>query len=252
MDHLIIDSREPKDIIDHFCSLGARKEQLNVGDYLFESDDSLVIVERKELADARHSIVDGRWSDQKSRMNDIKESHGQEKKVVCMILIEGKRGLGPDPWEQYESKSVVSETTLDHAILNSAILDSIYVLMVQTRKDLIHVLEYIATITHPKHTISKNRLTAKSIGNTPKQKVFTDIFRNQLLLIHGVSGDAADAICNIYDSLYTMFVDFQNHGEKELIQKIANLKKQASQRKIGQAVATRIVSSLTPPNKSAI
>lgn len=246
--HLKIDSREPKDIIDHFVPLGASKEQLNVGDYIFENDESIVIIERKELSDARKSIQDGRWTDQKKRMNDVR-SEEKLKRVCCIILIEGKNGLGLDPWEQYESTSVVSDKMLNHAIINSLVLDSVCILMCQTRKDLIETLEHISNITLDSKGSKRSKTT---LGNTPKQKIYMDIFKNQLMLIHGVSGDGADAICKEYKGLYDLFVDIQTHGEKYVVKKVADLVKMESQRKIGQAVATRIVSSFGMSNNSAI
>lgn len=241
-DHMTVDSREPNDVMDHFAPMGAQSMQLNVGDYIFENEDLMVIVERKELGDAKKSIQDGRWSDQKKRMNDVK-TNDDSKRVCCVILIEGKRGLGPDPWEQYETNTIKnqSEMVLDHAIMNSVILDSIGVLMVQTRKDMIEALEYIGKIT--KSGFKRGKSTQGYVGNTPKQKISMDIFRNQLMLIHGVSVECADAIIQIYASFFEMFKDYEQNGEDFVIRRIAELKK--GQRKIGQAVAARIVSSFT-------
>jgi ERCC4-type nuclease len=236
--HMKVDCREPKDVLDYFGLKGAQSMQLNIGDYIFENDDLMVIVERKELADAKKSIQDGRWSDQKQRMNDVKTNN--DTRVCCIILIEGKRGLGPDPWEQYESNNQ-SETVLDHAIMNSVILDSIGVIMVQTRKDMIEALEYIGKIT--KGGFKRRKIGQGYVGSTPKQKVSMDIFRNQLMLIHGVSVECADSVNQVYESMYDLFKDYEQNGGDHVIQKIAHLKK--GQRKIGQAVAARIVSSLT-------
>lgn len=76
---LYIDSREPKQIINLINSYNNNaKEQfeiiiksLDLGDYLIENEDkSLILFERKSLADLEASIKDGRYSEQSYRLNE--------------------------------------------------------------------------------------------------------------------------------------------------------------------------------------
>ena len=76
---LYIDSREPKQIIDLIANYNNNaKEQfeiiiksLDLGDYLVEYEDkSLILFERKSLADLEASIKDGRYSEQSYRLNE--------------------------------------------------------------------------------------------------------------------------------------------------------------------------------------
>jgi len=76
---LYIDSREPKQIINLINNYNNNaKEQfeiiiksLDLGDYLIEYEDkSLILFERKSLADLESSIKDGRYSEQSYRLND--------------------------------------------------------------------------------------------------------------------------------------------------------------------------------------
>ena len=76
---LYIDSREPKQIINLIANYNNNaKEQfeiiiksLDLGDYLIEYEDkSLILFERKSLADLESSIKDGRYSEQSYRLNE--------------------------------------------------------------------------------------------------------------------------------------------------------------------------------------
>ena len=76
---LYIDSREPKQIINlitHNNNNAKEKfeiiiKSLDLGDYLIENEDkSLILIERKSLADLEASIKDGRYSEQSYRLND--------------------------------------------------------------------------------------------------------------------------------------------------------------------------------------
>jgi ERCC4-type nuclease len=74
---LLIDVREPKKIIEHLGILNADKKyeievkQLEIGDYIIydeKNDITLVIIERKSLADLESSIKDGRYKEQSFRL----------------------------------------------------------------------------------------------------------------------------------------------------------------------------------------
>jgi ERCC4-type nuclease len=74
---LLIDVREPKKIIDQLGILNADKKyeievkQLEIGDYIIydeKNDKTLVIIERKSLADLESSIKDGRYKEQSFRL----------------------------------------------------------------------------------------------------------------------------------------------------------------------------------------
>ena len=76
---LYIDNREPKQIINLIANYNNNaKEQfeiiiksLDLGDYLIENEDkSLILFERKSLADLEASIKDGRYSEQSYRLNE--------------------------------------------------------------------------------------------------------------------------------------------------------------------------------------
>ena len=76
---LYIDNREPKQIINLINSYNNNaKEQfeiiiksLDLGDYLIENEDkTLILFERKSIADLEASIKDGRYSEQSYRLNE--------------------------------------------------------------------------------------------------------------------------------------------------------------------------------------
>ena len=93
---LYIDSREPKQIINLINNYNNNaKEQfeiiiksLDLGDYLIENEDkSLILFERKSLADLEASIKDGRYSEQSYRLNECAIANHN-----IIYLIEGNLG----------------------------------------------------------------------------------------------------------------------------------------------------------------
>jgi ERCC4-type nuclease len=91
--NLIIDSREPKPIIDTIKSMNNLKnykievKTLDIGDYCFYNEtDGLnkIIIERKTLTDLENSIKDGRYNEQSLRLS---QSSTHNHKIY--YLIEG-------------------------------------------------------------------------------------------------------------------------------------------------------------------
>lgn len=71
---LLIDNREPKEIIEHLKSKVSEVELLNldIGDYhiLDDSGNVILILERKSLSDLISSIKDGRYAEQSLRLSE--------------------------------------------------------------------------------------------------------------------------------------------------------------------------------------
>ncbi len=69
---IIIDNREPKDIISIVSSKhNTTISTLDIGDYIIKKNNSVIsIIERKTLSDLIASIKDGRYSEQSLRLNE--------------------------------------------------------------------------------------------------------------------------------------------------------------------------------------
>ena len=71
---LIIDNREPKEVINilKLRVEDTKLENLNIGDFIIKNnnDEILMIFERKSISDLMSSIKDGRYSEQSFRLNE--------------------------------------------------------------------------------------------------------------------------------------------------------------------------------------
>ena len=78
---LIIDNREPLEIINYIEALNSEeknkiiieKKSLDIGDYIFYDENTninKIIIERKSLSDLEASIKDGRYTEQSYRLNN--------------------------------------------------------------------------------------------------------------------------------------------------------------------------------------
>ena len=84
---LHVDNREHA-VIEHLDDIVFEIVPLNVGDFQFWEDDRLLmVIERKTYADLAASIKDGRYAEQKFRLEELRASSG------CSIVyfIEGKK-----------------------------------------------------------------------------------------------------------------------------------------------------------------
>ena len=92
---LLIDNREPQNIIKYITSLNSLAKQkiiieitsLEIGDYIFYDeilDKNIVIIERKSLNDLESSIKDGRYDEQSFRLTNS-QTHNHN----IIYLIEG-------------------------------------------------------------------------------------------------------------------------------------------------------------------
>jgi ERCC4-type nuclease len=81
---LLIDSREPKHLVDAIMAEipDARVETLVYGDFIIEGSNQRIVIERKQVSDLFNSLQDGRLWDQ---MKGIEKFDGYKK----VLLIEG-------------------------------------------------------------------------------------------------------------------------------------------------------------------
>ena len=72
---LLIDSREPKEIINilSFRLKSIEMTNLDIGDFIIknDNDEDIMIFERKKISDLIASIKDGRYAEQSFRLSQI-------------------------------------------------------------------------------------------------------------------------------------------------------------------------------------
>lgn len=205
---LIIDYREIalyEEILLRFPQLNPKQENLAVGDIIFRNNSGgedingdtnsqkvELVIERKTYADLAQSIKDGRYHEQKTRLIECYQKLGTK----VLYLIEESRNYSL-PWN-----------TLESAIINSIIRDSIYV---YTSKNVAASAIFLDK-TYKKLNEFENLPNPNSLVNyissikiSKKDNIVPEkgiIY--QLMTIPGVSSTIAAAINTKYTNIYEL------------------------------------------------
>ena len=204
---------------------------LIIGDFIIKNDigELLFVIERKTVKDLCASIVDSRWSEQRSR---LLESVGDPEKI--MYIIEGKK----------EEHQGITKKTINSSILNLMIKHKYRVVFTDSKQD---TLENILLLYNkmkdnnlkPDHTAQITKLIKKS------DKINNHIFVNMLSIIPGVSTKIAIKIHEKYDTFIDL-IGAYNSIESELDKKKLLSEIQVSaNRKVGKAVSEKIYFAVT-------
>lgn len=203
-------------------------ETLPVGDFVFKSqeDDSIaLVIERKTFDDLACSIMDGRFREQKTRLDEMK-SNG----VRIMYIIEG------NPM-QYKGKLPL--TTLLSATLNLMMSHEYMVMFCHSIKNTVEILcligKKLGEKACTKGSISGVQIKLKSKG----EKVKENLFLLQMMVIPGVSQLAGEAICKEYKSMPDLVHAFEGGGEYMLAEIRVN-----ERRKVGKALSSKVYKAL--------
>ncbi|XP_002125898.2 structure-specific endonuclease subunit MUS81 [Ciona intestinalis] len=175
------------------------------------------IVERKCMADLAMSIRDGRFHEQKIRLKQC-----GAKKIV--YLVEDMNKI------QHQS---LPEKTLRQALINTQVVDNIFV---KYSENIAATAQYLGILTTKLKKMYKNKtLLACEIAEVQKtcndgksvQKLLsfddfndgslkgkgltiTEMFVRQLMQLHGMSYDKADAITQLYPTPYLLLQAYKN------------------------------------------
>ena len=254
---LLIDNREHsvikefenlsfKDCIVEYC-------QLNVGDFQYWVDDKLVLaVERKTLEDLACSIKDGRYKEQKFRLQELREN------TDCNIIYFIEKG------KRYGNViSGLPVSTLDSAVLSLVSKENINVLnlkdfhetvvalkclLLMDSINLIEGSEYsdFCTSLHNK-MLQKGSLknyNKATVDTTTKKKshmTMENVFVQQLCLIKSVSLKIAERVVQDYDSFYSLVQKYESlSSEKERECLLKNLLYGEKKRKVGPVASKNI------------
>lgn len=204
-------------------------KSLPIGDIIMynDKDQAQVIIERKTIADMYASFRDGRYKEQRQR---ILESNIPLK----IILVEGNN--------LNDNRRHFNE----HFLTKS--LTSIFL---KERLKLIRTLSIQETAVTLEHIFSKiNNLPLQddpstegdcSIQLARKDKITPKVyFQSSLTLIPGVSYKVAKEICAPYNSLQEFVTDLDLKKLQSIV-----LESTKNKRKLGKALATKIVSFMT-------
>ena len=135
---IIVDTRE-HDLIELFSSQEIKVKSLDVGDVHLIGQDIVVAIERKSLADLAASIKDGRYKEQKQRLNAFMNS--QEIKRVVVIIVEGRFSYDS---EKPGSIGGLSRKAILSAVLNSQMRDGFKVITTESKSETRHAIVELA------------------------------------------------------------------------------------------------------------
>lgn len=235
-----IDYRE-KDIIELFKDIkdiNFKVCNLIIGDFIIKNEkgDILFAIERKSIKDLCASIVDGRMSEQRSRLI---ESIQDNNKIV--YIIEGTKmnafiyGSSPD----------VTKKSINSSILNLIFKHNYRVVFTDSKQDTVDNLVLLYTkIKESNLELNMNTNVIKIIKKS--DKINENIFINMLSVIPGVSAKIAIKIHEQYDTLNELMFAYNNlqneNDKKKMLSEI--LVNADTNRKVGKATSEKIYYSL--------
>ena len=220
-------------------------ENLDIGDIQImdiETNEILIMIERKTLADLSASIKDGRYKEQKERM-----IHSLKKNIRKIVLIEGT-DFGT---------FTLSLKIFDSVIINTMIRDNIHIHLTKSLCDTMMFIENIMTNLLKYYAdlkaeivdnISKEYDGEHNCKTGKKDNLTVEMcFRNMLSQITGISTAIAQVIVERYITMDSLLVALKktdadiNIGVKEL----SDLKYGTAQRRIGDKISSKIYEHLT-------
>nr|SVE74732.1 EOG090X06E6 [Daphnia carinata] len=173
------------------CGVSYDVRKLSIGDYLWickpkassgiSSDQELTlpyVVERKRMDDVVSSIKDGRFKEQKFRL----KHSGLVRPIYLIEEFGNRQNLG------------LPETSVLQAIANTLIIEKFQVQWTQKSDDSV---AFLVQMTKQLTAIYRGK-TVTSRGCQEKPLSVTQMFAKQLMQLHGLSGEKAEAIVKVY------------------------------------------------------
>jgi crossover junction endonuclease MUS81 len=213
-------------------------ENLDVGDIQIidcETNEIVIIIERKSFSDLSNSIKDGRYKEQKERL-----IHSIKSNVRKILLIEG------DNMKDF----TLSLKTFQSVIINTLLRDNIHIHLTKNIEEtkefidniMVNISKYYEDL---KKEIIKNEM--KTFENkyncktSKKENVSFEIcFRNMLSQIPGVSNAMAIKIVEKYKNMEFFIKELSKYNETDRIKILSEEKYGTSNRRIGIKVSQKI------------
>jgi crossover junction endonuclease MUS81 len=202
---------------------------LPVGDFIIGDEDQIhVIAERKTVQDLCASITDGRFRQQKER---LEESIDPNK---ILYIIEGS----------LNTIVGLSKTIIQSALVNLMFKHGFKVI----RSDSIDNTFNYMTLLYKKMSLNEFSIVNTKIApiqlKSKKDKIQQNAFALQLSTIHSVSFIIAQAIANEFKSMSNLFIKYnecQSDAEKKNMLKDVKI---TERRRIGKALSNKIYNAL--------
>lgn len=197
--------------------------QLNVGDFQFWQDDNklLMVIERKTYEDLAASIKDGRYYEQKYRLQELKNSTNCS---IIYFIEKSKKG---------NVISGIPKSTLESAVLSIISKENMNVIEVNNTQDTITALkcfcmiDYINIIEGNSFETFCGQICKKMMEkgskldsynnaviaeNTKKKSYMTqeNVFIQQLALIKSVSLKMAEAVYKNYKNFHELIAKYES------------------------------------------
>lgn len=228
-EHAIIEKVNSKWILsDKQSELGTiyTKESLEVGDFHFVKDSKLyLVIERKTEADLQSSLKDGRWREQKERLDILRLN---STKVLFLI-------------EQVDvSKRLFIDFKLNQgAIINTLLRDEYPVLYTKGLDETIEYLEMIYKKIENGDFEKQMGSSLETCASSVKKKLSTtNFFLTCLSGIPRVSLDIANRIQTQYINLDKLLIAYKEQGKYVLAE--LELGKNGKKRKLGKKLSCDI------------
>jgi crossover junction endonuclease MUS81 len=196
---------------------------LDVGDIEFVSDHTRIIIERKTEGDLNSSIKDGRWREQKERLDKLKDIQPETQVVFLVEQIE------------YSKRAMIDFKLIKGAILNTVFRDKYQVFFTECVEDTVEYIEMLYKKVGA-NEFNKQRGSSLQIesGALKKKLDKSDYVTLVLSAIPRVSSDIAKKIVEKYENIDNILTVFKEDG-KEALAEI-----QLGKRKLGKKLSSDI------------
>ena len=245
---LFIDVREPKKIIDYLTRLSVEHKyevevkQLEIGDFVIYddiNDKTLVILERKSLADLEASIKDGRYREQSFRLGG-NELHNHN----IYYLLEGsitnykKKYFVNTLYSSLVSMSYFKGFSILNSLNDTETADIINAFVKKLLKETGNECYYKNNTTSTEQTDTTS--TAENYINVVKTEKKSNITRENihmimLMQVPDVSVKSATAVINKYTTIKDLVLALENDGDC-----LNSLQLEGSNRKISKKIVQNI------------
>lgn len=223
---ITIDTNHCESFVSNYCdekNITYKRERLDVGDFMIEGQDMMIVIERKTWSDLSASICDGRWLEQKSRMN----SDDNEKKTLFAYIIEGPL----IDWNPFQN-SKMNPKSIWGALIKAQLRDGFYVFHTADKKSTAEIVVYISKQINNFNDLKNTRIVC-GVGHKRKRDNLIDthsVMIAMLTVIPGMSRLKADAILKNFPTISDL--------QEASVEEISEIK--CAERKVGTVLATTL------------
>ena len=217
-EHKILDLIKNSSVVDN---INYKSMNFNVGDFIIRNENDIIefIIERKSVTDVSASIIDGRWSQQRSR---LLEFVGDASKII--YIIEGNK----------KTVKNLPQKTINSAILNLIFKHHYHVIFTLDHQDTLdNILLLYKKVKEQE--FEKAVQKGKDFSIKKADKINENIMVNMLSVIPGVSISIAKKINLVYPTFKDLI-----KADKDILSEIQI----SDKRKLGKVLSLKIINSL--------